>query len=174
MREITQPIASVQFVGSEAPTASPAAPGKLPERPAALSGTTYKLKSALAEAALYVTINDLDGRPFEIFINSKAMEHFQWVVALTRIISGVFRVGGDVSFIVEELEAVFDPRGGYFKPGQGHVPSLVAEIGAIISAHIGRSTPEAAQHARCPRCGGRVVVSEGCAKCLDCGDSKCG
>lgn len=114
------------------------------ERPETLLGNTYKLKTPLTEHALYVTINDLvlnpgtkheKRRPFEIFINSKSMEHFQWIVALTRIISAVFRKGGDVTFLVEELRSVFDPRGGYFKKGK-YTPSLVAEIGDIIECHL--------------------------------------
>jgi hypothetical protein len=115
------------------------------ERPDALIGATYKIKSPLFEHALYVTINDIvlnEGteyqlqRPFEIFINSKNMDHFQWIVALTRIMSAVFRKGGDVTFLVEELKAVFDPRGGYFKAGGVYMPSIVAELGAIIEQHL--------------------------------------
>lgn len=115
------------------------------ERPEVLLGATYKIKSPLFEHALYVTINDIvlnagtpheQRRPFEIFINSKNMDHFQWIVALTRIISAVFRKGGDVTFLVEEMKAVFDPRGGYFKPGGKYMPSIVAEIGAVIEDHL--------------------------------------
>ena len=115
------------------------------ERPDTLIGATYKIKSPLFEHALYVTINDIvlnQGteyelrRPFEIFINSKNMDHFQWIVALTRIMSAVFRKGGDVTFLVEELKAVFDPRGGYFKAGGVYMPSIVAELGAIIEQHL--------------------------------------
>ncbi len=115
------------------------------ERPDVLVGSTYKVKTPLSEHALYVTINDVvlnqgteheQRRPFEIFINSKNMEHFQWIVALTRIVSAVFRKGGDVTFLVEELQAVFDPRGGYFKKGGKYMPSLVAEIGDAIECHM--------------------------------------
>ena len=115
------------------------------ERPDVLIGSTYKIKSPLFEHALYVTINDIvlnQGtahelrRPFEIFINSKNMDHFQWVVAITRIMSAVFRKGGDVTFLVEELKAVFDPRGGYFKAGGVYMPSIVAEIGAVVEDHM--------------------------------------
>lgn len=115
------------------------------ERPEMLLGSTYKIKTPLSEHALYVTINDIilnSGtphelrRPFEIFINSKNMEHFQWIVALTRIVSAVFRKGGDVTFLVEELRSVFDPRGGYFKRGGKYMPSLVAEIGEAIENHL--------------------------------------
>ena len=97
------------------------------------------------EHALYVTINDIvlnagseheHRRPFEIFINSKNMDHFQWIVALTRIMSAVFRKGGDVTFLVEEMKAVFDPRGGYFKAGGVYMPSLVAELGSIVEEHL--------------------------------------
>lgn len=114
------------------------------ERPDTLRGNTYKIKTPLTEHALYVTINDIllnEGtkhekwRPFEIFINSKNMDHFQWVVALTRVISAVFRKGGDVIFLVEELRSVFDPRGGYFKKGK-YTPSLVADIGDVIECHL--------------------------------------
>ncbi len=115
------------------------------ERPEMLLGSTYKVKTPLSEHALYITINDVllnQGtehelrRPFEIFINSKNMDHFQWIVALTRIISAVFRKGGDVTFLVEELRSVFDPRGGYFKKGGRYMPSLVAEIGDAIECHL--------------------------------------
>jgi hypothetical protein len=115
------------------------------QRPEMLLGSTYKIKTPLSEHALYVTINDVvlnpdteyeRRRPFEIFINSKNMDHFQWIVALTRIISAVFRKGGDATFLVEELRSVFDPRGGYFKKGGKYMPSLVAEIGDAIECHM--------------------------------------
>jgi len=115
------------------------------ERPEMLLGSTYKVKTPLSEHALYITINDVIlnrdtphelRRPFEIFINSKNMDHFQWIVALTRIVSAVFRKGGDVTFLVEELRSVFDPRGGYFKKGGKYMPSLVAEIGDAIECHL--------------------------------------
>jgi hypothetical protein len=115
------------------------------ERPEMLVGSTYKIKTPLSDHALYVTINDIvlnrgteheQRRPFEVFINSKNMEHFQWIVALTRIISAVFRKGGDVTFLVEELRSVFDPKGGYFKKGGKYMPSLVAELGDAIESHL--------------------------------------
>ena len=115
------------------------------ERPEMLIGSTYKIRTPLSEHSLYVTVNDVVlnagtehelRRPFEIFINSKNMDHFQWIVALTRIISAVFRKGGDVTFLVEELRSVFDPRGGYFKKGGKYMPSLVGEIGDVIERHM--------------------------------------
>ena len=115
------------------------------ERPEMLLGSTYKIKSPLVEHAMYVTINDIVlnagtehelRRPFEVFINSKSMEHFQWIVALTRIMSAVFRKGGDVTFLVEEMKAVFDPKGGYFKAGGVYMPSLVAELGFVVEEHL--------------------------------------
>lgn len=115
------------------------------ERPEMLLGSSYKIKTPLSDHALYVTINDIvlnpdtpyeKRRPFEIFINSKNMDHFQWIVALTRIISAVFRKGGDATFLVEELRSVFDPQGGYFKKGGKYTPSLVADIGDAIETHM--------------------------------------
>ena len=158
-------------------------------RHVALSGYTYKLKWPESDHAIYITMNDImkDGkrRPFEIFINSKNMEHFAWSVALTRMISAVFRRGGDVSFVVEELKAVFDPRGGQWMEGH-YVPSLLAAIGEVIEKHmieIGFLEPRqkgeitltgSARKASCPRCGERsLVFQEGCATCLSCGFSKC-
>lgn len=114
-------------------------------RPTALCGKTYKMRVPTSEHAYYVTINDIvmDAgtpfevrRPFEMFVNSKNIEQFSWVVALTRVVSSVFRKGGDVTFLVDELRAVFDPTGGYFKPGHGFVPSAVAEIGMILGDHL--------------------------------------
>ncbi|HEY1772902.1 MAG TPA: NrdJb [Gammaproteobacteria bacterium] len=115
------------------------------ERPELLIGSTYKVKTPVSDHAMYITINDIvlnegtpyeQRRPFEIFINSKNLDHFQWIVALTRIISAVFRKGGDVAFLVEEMQAVFDPRGGYWKPGGKFMPSLIAEIGDVIEKHL--------------------------------------
>lgn len=114
-------------------------------RPEELEGSTYKIITPMSEHAMYVTINDIilnqgtdheQRRPYEVFINSKNLEHFQWVVALTRVISAVFRKGGDITFLVEELKAVFDPQGGYFKKGGVFMPSLVAEIGFAIETHL--------------------------------------
>jgi hypothetical protein len=139
-------------VESKAP---PAAPRKVTgnviemherlERPEVLIGSTYKIKTPVSDHAMYVTINDIvlnEGtehehrRPFEVFINSKNLDHFQWIVALTRIISAVFRKGGDVTFLVEELKAVFDPKGGYWQPGGKFMPSLIAEFGYVIEKHL--------------------------------------
>ena len=114
-------------------------------RPDILVGSTYKIKTPVTEHALYITINDVvmhqgtpqeHRRPFEIFINSKNMDHFQWIVALTRVMSAVFRKGGDVTFLVEELKSVFEPSGGYFKKGGKFIPSLVAEIGEVVEQHL--------------------------------------
>ncbi|HEY5597221.1 MAG TPA: adenosylcobalamin-dependent ribonucleoside-diphosphate reductase, partial [Kiloniellales bacterium] len=162
-------------------------------RQAVLPGFTYKLKWPETDHAIYITVNDIvEGgrrRPFEIFINSKNMEHYAWTVALTRMISAVFRRGGDVSFVVEELKAVFDPRGGQWMEGR-YVPSLLAAIGGVIERHMietgflkreerdkGVSLALAVgegRRASCPRCGEQALTyQEGCATCLACGYSKC-
>ena len=167
------------------------------DRPAALEGQTYKIKWPGSEHALYITINDIviagHRRPFEVFINSKNMEHFAWTVALTRMISAVFRRGGDISFVVEELKAVFDPRGGAWMEGK-YIPSILAAIGGVIERHlidIGfiageglglKSDPKAAvmavggaRGASCPSCGAyEMRMVEGCMTCAACGHSKCG
>jgi hypothetical protein len=116
------------------------------ERPEMLRGSTYKVKTPISDHAMYVTINDIvlnagteyesKRRPFEIFINSKNLDHYQWIVALTRVMSAVFRKGGDVTFLVEELKAVFDPRGGYWQPGGKFMPSIIAELGHIVEKHL--------------------------------------
>jgi ribonucleoside-diphosphate reductase alpha chain len=167
------------------------------DRPQSLEGHTYKLKWPESEHALYITINDIivggHRRPFEIFINSKNMEHYAWIVALTRMISAVFRRGGDVSFVVEELKAVFDPRGGAWMGGK-YVPSILAAIGGVIERHlvsIGfiageglglKSDPRAEvvnlghrPGPACPSCGQYDMrMVEGCLTCANCGHSKCG
>ena len=168
------------------------------DRPQALEGATYKLKWPDSEHAIYITINDIiqsgHRRPFEVFINSKNMEHYAWTVALTRMISAVFRRGGDVSFVVEELKAVFDPRGGAWMEGR-YIPSMLAAIGGVIERHmiaIGflsgegmglKADPKAAVMAvgetprgpACPSCGQFGLQKiEGCMTCPSCGYSKCG
>jgi ribonucleoside-diphosphate reductase alpha chain len=167
------------------------------DRPDVLLGQTYKIKWLDADHAFYITINDVekDGRrrPFDVFINSMNMEAYAWTLALTRMISAVFRRGGDVSFVVDELKAVFDPRGGQWMEGH-YVPSLLAAIGEVIERHlvaIGFIAPrggllegeerravavaaEGAPAKRCPRCGSPSFVKlEGCDSCLSCGYSKC-
>ncbi len=176
------------------------------DRPEVLEGNTYKVNWPESDHAMYITVNDViqDGRrrPFEIFINSKNMEHYAWTLALTRMISAVFRRGGDVSFVVEEMKAVFDPRGGHWHRGR-YVPSLLAAIGEVIEQHmidIGfiadpNADPGEAEMAQkvvnldqagdpddnmpkmrgCPKCGQRSLVrQENCDTCLSCGHSKCG
>lgn len=167
------------------------------DRPQALEGNTYKLKWPDSEHAIYLTVNDIvingHRRPFEVFINSKNMEHFAWTVALTRMMSAVFRRGGDVSFVVEELKAVFDPRGGAWQNGK-YIPSILAAIGGVLERHmisIGflegegmglKSDPQAQvvnidgnRGKACPSCGqyGMRMI-EGCMTCGSCGFSKCG
>jgi len=204
------------------------------QRPEKLIGSTYKLKvpEHVSTHAMYITINDIilnEGtehelrRPFEVFINSKNLEHYQWIVALTLIMSAVFRKGGDITFLVEELQSVFDPRGGYWSKGK-YLPSIIAEIGNVIERHlieIGMLQPEEvdphqqklidekkaeiagdnaavkttgdassdansqqtgeadhgwqANASHCNKCNQKaVVIRDGCATCLNCGDSKCG
>jgi hypothetical protein len=133
--KIDQPIVGYSVVKKEEAKASPALIG----RQEVLPGRTYKVKTPLSESALYVTINhcEIDGvmRPFEIFINCKDMKHFQWVVALTRLISAVFRHGGEVAFLIEELRSVLDPNGGAFHKGK-YIPSLVSVIGDVIEQEL--------------------------------------
>ena len=168
------------------------------DRPNELEGSTYKLKWPDSEHAIYVTINDVlangTRRPFEVFINSKNMEHFAWTVALTRMISAVFRRGGDVSFVVEELKAVFDPRGGAWVNGK-YIPSILAAIGGVLETHmikIGflegeglglKEDPKSNQVINfsenkakaCSSCGQfEMQMVEGCMTCRSCGYSKCG
>ncbi|MEP5631726.1 MAG: adenosylcobalamin-dependent ribonucleoside-diphosphate reductase [Tateyamaria sp.] len=167
------------------------------DRPKALEGNTYKVKWPDSEHAIYITINDLviggHRRPFEVFINSKNMEHFAWTVALTRMISAVFRRGGDVSFVVEELKAVFDPRGGAWMGGK-YIPSILAAIGGVIEQHMIatgfiagegmglKSDPKAevaqmgaSRGKACSSCGSyELRMIEGCMTCAACGFSKCG
>jgi ribonucleoside-diphosphate reductase alpha chain len=206
----TQPLHLSQNTPGEAPKAAGAEPpatwatdsdviymSEPLDRPGSLEGHTYKLKWPDSDHALYITINDIilhgHRRPFEIFINSKNMEHFAWTVALTRMISAVFRRGGDVSFVVEELKAVFDPRGGAWMNGK-YVPSILAAIGGVIERHLisigfidgegmGLKTDPQAEVVNlgrpsgpaCPSCGQYDMrMIEGCLTCANCGHSKCG
>ncbi|RYH10082.1 adenosylcobalamin-dependent ribonucleoside-diphosphate reductase [Tropicimonas sp. IMCC6043] len=199
--DVTGSVLSVSESGEESPEIDHGADviylSEPLDRPQALEGHTYKVKWPDSEHAIYITINDivLNGarRPFEVFINSKNMEHFAWTVALTRMISAVFRRGGDVSFVVEELKAVFDPRGGAWMNGK-YVPSILAAIGGVIERHmvsIGflegeglglKADPEAERMQvgerprgpACPSCGQyEMRMVEGCLTCMNCGHSKC-
>ncbi|MDP4031404.1 MAG: adenosylcobalamin-dependent ribonucleoside-diphosphate reductase [Pseudorhodobacter sp.] len=203
--DVTGSVLTVSETSDTAPGEAPTADGDGAEvvylsepldRPAALEGQTYKIKWPGSEHALYITINDIimagHRRPFEVFINSKNMEHFAWTVALTRMISAVFRRGGDVSFVVEELKAVFDPRGGAWMEGR-YIPSILAAIGGVIERHlvsIGfiagegmglKSDPKAdgsaagSHRKACESCGSYDLrMIEGCMTCGSCGQSKCG
>ena len=198
---ITGSVLSVSEEGEKTPEADTGADvvyiSEPLSRPEALEGQTYKVKWPDSEHALYITVNDLllngHRRPFEVFINSKNMEHFAWTVALTRMISAVFRRGGDVSFVVEELKAVFDPRGGAWVDGK-YIPSILAAIGGVIEHHMVvtgflsgegmglKSDPQAevvnleqSRGAACSSCGQfDLRMVEGCMTCGSCGYSKCG
>ncbi len=206
--DVTGSVLTVSESADTAPGESAAAPHEVDggdvvymseplDRPQSLEGSTYKLKWPDSEHAIYLTINDIviggRRRPFEVFINSKNMEHYAWTLALTRMISAVFRRGGDVSFVVEELKAVFDPRGGAWVKGK-YIPSILAAIGGVIEQHmvnIGflegegmglKSDPQAQvvnmdapRGKACPSCGQYdMVMIEGCMTCRSCGHSKCG
>ncbi len=202
--DVTGSVLSVESSKEEDPAPMPTEGGDVIhlqdplDRPQTLEGNTYKLKWPDSEHAIYLTINDIivggRRRPFEVFINSKNMEHFAWTVALTRMISAVFRRGGDVSFVVEELKAVFDPRGGAWIKGK-YIPSILAAIGGVIETHLvatgfiesegaGLKTDptarvvglEGANRGKaCPSCGQySMVMIEGCMTCSSCGHSKCG
>lgn len=175
----------------------------LVNRPMELEGTTYKITTPLSADALYVTINDLiqennKRRPYELFINTKNLQHFSWIVAMTRLISAVFRHDRDPSFLVQELKSIYDPNGGYFSQGE-YIPSLAADIGRVIEQHLikigimedkkakqaeqmsvpvatnGSHKDGASQFMICPQCNDRKLISqENCLKCLSCGYSKCG
>ena len=156
------------------------------KRPDILHGSTYKIKPQGSDFAVYITINDmeLDGisYPYEIFINSKNMEHFQWVLAMTRLISAVWRKGGNCDFLIDELKSVFDPQGGYWKKSR-FIPSIVADIGLTIEQHLKGLKKDVVEEVSeyppyttlCPDCNTKaMVIKEGCQSCLSCGSSKCG
>jgi hypothetical protein len=193
---INQPIVGYSVLTEEDKKPKPPAP--LPQRESVLSGKTYKIKSPSSDSALYVTINDHDGRPFEIFVNSKDTRHFQWVTVLTRVMSAVFRKGGDCAFLIDELRSIFDPNGGYFKKGK-FMPSLVAEIGEVLETHftslglyakddslavaakaiIEEKLASSAEDKMmvCPKCNQKsAILMDGCLTCtnIDCLHSKCG
>ncbi len=204
-QKIEQKIVGYQVVVKESLTTEIPVPAQLMHellpRPNCLTGTTYKVKTPQSEHALYITINDmvLDDihHPYEMFINSKNMDHFQWVLALTRLVSAVWRKGGDSTFLVEELKNVFDPKGGYYKRGGVYMPSLVAEIGTVIEQHlksIGVIKVEVDEHQQayleakkeevgeegiknaelCTSCNTKsLILMDGCLTCLQCGFSKC-
>ena len=210
MNKIEQKIVGYKVVDKSEEPAISADVEKMHEllpRPEYLQGTTYKIKTPQSEHALYITINDMvlngdERHPYEMFINSKNMEHFQWVLALTRLVSAVWRKGGDSTFLVEELKNVFDPKGGYYKRGGVYMPSLVAEIGTVIEQHlksIGVIKVEVDVHQQafikakreevmgseesgypahatlCSKCNTKaVILMDNCQTCLSCSDSKCG
>jgi ribonucleoside-diphosphate reductase alpha chain len=164
-------------------------------RPDDLTGRTYKIKTPLSPDAIYVTINDIrdeDGyRPYEIFINTKNLSQFSTLVAMTRLISAIFRREKNPKFLVEELKSIYDPNGGYFSQGQ-FIPSMIADIGRIIERHLtelgltekkerekevvtGKPNDNAVGLMVCPQCNHKSLVNqEHCLKCLECGYSKCG
>lgn len=189
MQKIAKKIISTSVVTN--PSEQP--PMVKASRDPVLPGKTYKIEaSAQFDSALYVTINNLNGIPFEIFLNSKDMKHYQWITTLTRVISAVFRKGGDCTFLIEELRSVVDPNGGYFRKGR-FIPSLVSEIGDVLEQHLtelglyqrDESLAVAAREMvkeklekkgqKCDKCGEfSVTLMDGCLTCTACGNSKCG
>lgn len=198
--KIDQPITGWEVSGKQ-----PEVMHEVLKRPEVLEGKTYKIKPPTENHALYITINNIvinagteheKLMPFEIFAISKSMESFQWIVALTLVITAIFRKGGDVAFLVHELKPIFDPKGGYFRKGGKFMPSVVAEIGHIIEQHlieigamqgkkldaaqakyVANKLADSQQNkgALCAKCGDNsVVILDGCATCVSCGESKCG
>jgi hypothetical protein len=175
--EVNQKIVKMELATNQQPM-------KKLNRPELLTGTTYKIKSPVCEYSLYLTINDINDngkiRPFEIFINSRNMEHYQWVVALTRIISMLFRTEENYADIISELKLTFDPKGGYFQKGGKYIPSLVAEIGDVIEQHLNKNglvnkvVNKEVKMGFCNKCLQQaVIIKDGCKTCTNCGDSKC-
>jgi len=200
MKKVTSKIVSFEVKKPQPVKEQAVSMNETLKRPDYIDGTTYKLKLPTEDSAVYVTINNMvlnrglpteEIRPFEIFINSKNTAHRQWVDTLTRVISAVFRKGGEIQFLVEELKSISDPNGGGWYKGR-YVKSLVSEIGYILEEHIGRLTvvpsvevphtvpndthnDEIQGATKCPSCGVKAVISkDGCPTCLACGDSKCG
>lgn len=191
--KIDQKIKKIELVENVPVSVKPNVLEKIKSRPSEISGTTYKLKSPLTDHALYITINhvEVDGKnlPFEIFINSKSLEHQQWIITITRLISSIFRqhatYGLDISFIVSELRSVFDPNGGYQVKNR-RIPSLVAEIGDIIETHLIKlgtiedtrlelTKSSMTKFRECPSCNSIALIRmDGCDTCSICGFSKCG
>jgi ribonucleoside-diphosphate reductase alpha chain len=198
MKKIDQQIVSWSVVTDDEPTAPPIVTY---DRPAEMDGTTYKIKPVGIDCAMYITINNClmpDGslRPLEMFINSKHTAHHQWITAMTRMVSAVFRKPGAIDFAIEELEEVFDPAGGYWVDGK-MVPSLVAHVGMVLRKHCEKigiiavkeltsdqrvvieEKIEVAQKAGvemqlCEKCREKgLLFLDNCWTCVLCGDSKC-
>ena len=184
--KIDQPITGYEVVGKGEPEPQPQPqPATPPKRPYALGGVTYKIHPPLQEHALYLTLNNgVDGTLYEVFANSADMQQYQWIVALTRLISRDLRAGVSVESVAAELQSVHAPSGGYWRKGGKFMTSLVAEIGLVMIEHselkvggqqeVAESSypPEATL---CPKCQTKaVILMDGCATCLNCGDSKCG
>jgi ribonucleoside-diphosphate reductase alpha chain len=150
-------------------------------RPGALQGTTYRLKPGHAEHAFFITINNIEEngrwRPFEMFINTKNLESLAWSTALTRMISAIFRRGGDMTFVVDELCAVFDPHGGGYWDNREYVPSVIAGVGRVVKQHLsalGHALPAPSEKKTCPKCHSGMLLKEGCWCCSSCTHTACG
>jgi hypothetical protein len=199
MLKIDKPIKSFEVVTDQTPPvqATPATPAPW-VRPDVMVGETHKIKPAGSDHAVYITVNRDEGRPREVFINSKDASHHVWVTALTRLISAILRREGDYKFLTTELKACFDPNGGYFVRGGTFMPSVVAHIGHTLERAFGgveepdphvaafiagkraelvavEPTDYPASAALCPKCSTKALMRmDGCDTCLSCGYSKCG
>lgn len=187
--KIDQPIVGYELGGKGEPELEPEAapPAQPTKRPYALQGVTYKIHPPMYDHALYLTLNNgADGKPYEIFANSADMQQYQWIVALTRLISRDLRSGVEVEAVAAELQSVHAPSGGYWRKGGRFMPSLVAEIGVVLAEHSalagkGGEVEEVeessypAEATLCPKCNTKAaIIMDGCATCLNCGESKCG
>ena len=180
MAEISKKIVGYKIVEPRAESVEPRAESGISKRTYKLEGTTYKIRSPHYDHAFYVTINDMDGKPFEIFINSKNMEGFPWVTGLTRVMSAIFRQRVDLGFLIEELSLIYDPRGGYWVPPKEKgkkgefMSSIISEIANCLRDHLGMIQTPSSSHPTCPKCGGEAIMQEGCLTCKSCEYSKCG
>ncbi|MCA9486978.1 hypothetical protein H6501_02660 [Candidatus Woesearchaeota archaeon] len=174
------------------------------DRPEAVEAKVYKLRSRFVNENLYITLSYVKNtsgknRPIEIFINSKDLSKLPEYTVLTRLISAIFRHFKDPKFILEELQSIYDPGGGYFLKGK-YIYSFYSEVAMIIEKFFvdigfiaGREEAldnwiESAKKANpqttfevnnfkiCPQCNQKSLqVDGGCLLCInpECGYSKC-
>jgi ribonucleoside-diphosphate reductase alpha chain len=166
------------------------------ERPRILQGRTYKLKWPQTGDNWYITITHRGGVPFEVFITTKVAAHAEWVQALSILLTAVLRRGGDVKFLITELQGIHSASGGqYITEQRKFRHSQVAAIGGVIEEEFrvlgmfGTTEPEPevqkavppgvtfgqiGEPGCCPECGARPLVhQEGCEKCQICSYTRC-
>ena len=151
--------------------------GVVRKRPEVVQGFTQKIQTGLG--AMYLTVNEIDGKPFEVFatIGKSGRSITAKAEAIGRLVSLALRSGVEVRDIVAQIKGIGGEHPVF--RGKGLLLSIPDAIAWVLERrylkdeHLGAGVADIEEH-RCPECDEPLVFQEGCLICPACGFSRCG